>query len=126
MGLIVTNFISTSPLGRKYNYYRHEQNLWNAIAKTDYSHFRYWWIGGDLTRNHISYYVPAYIMSLKLFIDFLGSKDKETKLTKRRKGIIHGMNAHVIYVKRKDSVSEMYMTIQFKIRELERIKYEQL
>ena len=115
--------ISTHPLGRKYRYYRHEQNLYNAIKQTGFSHIPIYWIGGDERRSKWLY-VPACILlpEGKLFVDFTTKKGMMRPSMINRKEILDKKGETYIQINPDDSQQEMYLKIKMKLIEMKQGK----
>lgn len=111
--------LSTSAIGRKYNYERWEQNLWNAIRATGYSYLQWEWIGSTTDRRSKMLYVPAKVLTTKSFyVDFLGANGKETTLCKRRRECIERTGGKLLQINRDLSVQDMTVKIKYKIATL--------
>ena len=107
-------WLSKNPAGRKYNYYRHEHNLFEACKKTGYTYLRWEWIGGMEDRRKW-FYMPVRILSpIQLYVDF---NNKRPNVKRRKdKAIEQGLN--VLYVNTNDGTNEMYSKIMMELRRL--------
>jgi len=115
--------LSTSAIGRKYNFERWEYNLWNAIEQTGYSYLKWVWLGKIGTKRSRMLYVPARVDTpISFYVDFLGSKGNETTLCRRRRELIEERNEHLLQIERDLSQQEMFAKIRYKMLEVGGIK----
>ena len=112
---MIEDYISTNPTGRKYNYYRHEHNLFKAVEKAGYFPHKWEWIGTENDDRRKWYYMPVRINSfVPLYVDFNGKRPNVQR--RKEKAIEQGL--HVLYVNTTDSMNEMYTKIMMELRRL--------